>query len=491
MPRSSVKSTEPETPEMSDEGELVDLQGEDFSFAGPSGGSAALPFSAHRRLGHPNAAAYNIPDMSAASRPPPKSKTKTIHESPYPVFWVEVLDEAHQKWLSVDPLVTETIAKPHAFEPPASDRENALSYVIAFEEEGSARDVTRRYTKAYNAKTRKNRVESTHGGDRWWRKTMRAFSRGWNSDLDQIEDNELAGIEAREPMPRNVADFKDHPYYALERHLRRNEILVSSHEVGKVAAGRDAGTPGKKKLESIFRRRDVKVVKSADAWYRLGREIKMGEQPVKTIAPTRRPDEEDMGDEVEERAGTNLYIEDQTEVYEAPPIVNGRVPKNSYGNLDIFVPSMVPKGGVHLPCESQFSLQLPILLISADDEAARAARILGIDYADALTGFEFRGRHGTAVLKGVVVASEYCEAMEVVIDGFRDERAQEEEDRRALVALRMWKRFLVSLRIKERVDTYEVEGEENNDPEFQAEGNDSGMDTEEYDDDEAGGFFPE
>ena len=130
------------------------------------------------------------------------------------------------------------------------------------------------------------------------------------------------------------------------------------------------------------------------------------------------------------------------------------------------------------------------MLISADDEAAQAARILGIDYADALTGFEFRGRHGTAVLKGVVVASEYCEAVEAVIEGFRDERAQEEEDRRALVALRMWKRFLVSLRIKERVDTYEVEGEENNGPESQAE-DDSGMDTEEYDDDEAGGFFPE
>ena len=54
----------------------------------------------------------------------------------------------------------------------------------------------------------------------------------------------------------------------------------------------------------------------------------------------------------------------------------------------------------------------------------------------------------------------------------------------------MWKRFLVTLRIKERVDTYEVEGEEN-DPGFQAEENDSGMDTEEYDDDGAGGFFPE
>ena len=131
------------------------------------------------------------------------------------------------------------------------------------------------------------------------------------------------------------------------------------------------------------------------------------------------------------------------------------------------------------------------MLTNADDEASRAARVLGIDYADALTGFEFRGRHGTAVLKGVVVAAEYGEAVEAVIEGFRDERAQEEEDRRALVAVRLWKRFLVSLRIKERVDMYEVEGEENGDPEIQDEENDSGMDTEEYDDDEAGGFFPE
>ena len=352
MPQSSAPSRKAPSLELSDEREAVDVQGEDFTSASTSGSaSGAMSFSARRRLGHPHAAGYNIPDMTAPSRPPSRPKAKTIHESPYPVFWVEVLDEAHQKWLPVDPLVTEAIAKPHAFEPPASDKVNAMSYVIAFEDEGSARDVTRRYTKAYNSKTRKNRVESTHGGERWWRKTMGHFSRGWKSDLEQIEDNELAALEAREPMPRNVADFKDHPYYALERHLRRNEILVGNHEVGKVAAGRDAGTQGKKKLESIFRRRDVKVVKSADAWYRLGREIKIGEQPVKTITPSRKSENEDFGDDVEERAGTNLYTEDQTEVYEAPPIVNGRVPKNSYGNLDVFVPTMVPKGGVHIPGE--------------------------------------------------------------------------------------------------------------------------------------------
>jgi len=352
MPRSSTHKIKEPSPEVNDESEGADIQSPNSPFATAGGHSTGAPFSeARRRFGHPNAADYHLPDISAPIRPPPKLKTKTIHESAFPVFWVEVLDEAHQKWLPVDPLVTETIAKPRSFEPPAADRENNMSYVIAFEEEGTARDITRRYAKAYNAKTRKNRVESTHGGDNWWRRTMRQYSRGWKSDLDQIEDTELAATEAREPMPKNVADFKDHPYYALERHLRRNEVLVGNREVGKVAAGRDPSTPGQKKLESIFRRRDVKAVRSADAWYRLGREIKDGEQPLKMVEPKRKPEDIELGEDAEERAGTNLYSEDQTEVYKPPPIVNGRVPKNSYGNLDVFVPSMVPKGGVHIPCK--------------------------------------------------------------------------------------------------------------------------------------------
>jgi xeroderma pigmentosum group C-complementing protein len=124
-----------------------------------------------------------------------------------------------------------------------------------------------------------------------------------------------------------------------------------------------------------------------------------------------------------------------------------------------------------------------------DDEASRAARILGIDYSDALTGFEFRGRHGTAVLKGIVVAAEYREAVEAAIEGFRDEQARVEEQMRSYTALRMWKRLLVGLRIKERVDGYEVEGEE---PDVvPQDDDDSGMDTDEYVDDGGGGFLIE
>jgi xeroderma pigmentosum group C-complementing protein len=317
-----------------------------FNSSGPS--ALGMPFTPRRRLGHPNAANYFMPLVNslASASPKPKAKQKRIRESPFPVFWVEVLDEAHQKWMPVHPMDPTWVNSPRKFEPPASDPDNNMSYIIAFEDDGAARDVTRRYAKNFNAKTRKNRVESTEVGERWWRKTTRFYSRGWKSDLDQIEDTELAASEAREPMPKSVADFKDHPVYALERHLRRNEVLVNSKEVGKVAAGRDAS--GGKRLESVYRRRDVKLVKSADGWYRIGRDVKVGEQPVK-IVPPRKPQGDDVEDGEEERAGTALYTFDQTELYEPPPVMNGRVPKNSYGNLDIYVPSMVPPGGVHIP----------------------------------------------------------------------------------------------------------------------------------------------
>ncbi|RDW85638.1 hypothetical protein BP5796_03963 [Coleophoma crateriformis] len=484
MPRSAPRVTKVPSPESSNEEDAIDLHGSSSPFRSNGGQGPAVPIPARRRLGHPHAAAYHLPDMAAPPRAPPKPKTKPIYESPYPVYWVEVLDEAHQKWFPVDPLVTDTMSKPRAFEPPAADRENNMSYVVAFEEDGCARDVTRRYAKTYNAKTRKNRVESIKGGEKWWRRTMRAYSRGWQSDLDQIEDTELSQAEAREPMPKNVADFKDHPYYALERHLKRNEILTSTREVGKVAAGKDtSGPPGRKKLESIYRRRDVKIAKSADAWYRLGREVKIGEQPVKVV-PARRTNDEDIGDDAEEGAGTNLYTEDQTALYESPPIVNGRVPKNSFGNLDIYVPSMVPKGGVHI--------HYP--------EASRAARLLGIDYADALTGFEFRGRHGTAILKGIVVATEYYEGIEAVIQGFRDEEARAQEEMRTITVLKFWKRFLVSLRIKERIDTYDIEGEDPPVGDLPSQPHKDIPDEEDeviqsddsrYEDDYGGGFIPE
>lgn len=146
-----------------------------------------------------------------------------------------------------------------------------MSYVIAFEDDGSAKDVTRRYVRAYNAKTRRARVESTHQGAIWIKRVLRLYKRSHTLDRDQVEDTELARKEAQEPLPENVQDFKDHPYYALERHLRRNEVIHPKRETGKIMNGRAGNAKGS---DPIYRRRDVHVVRSADSWYRMGREIK-------------------------------------------------------------------------------------------------------------------------------------------------------------------------------------------------------------------------
>lgn len=60
---------------------------------------------------------------------------KCIVESPHPIYWVEAFDEAAQKWIAVDPLVTKSVGKPRKLEPPASDRENNMVYVISFEDD--------------------------------------------------------------------------------------------------------------------------------------------------------------------------------------------------------------------------------------------------------------------------------------------------------------------------------------------------------------------
>ena len=39
----------------------------------------------------------------------------------------------------------------------------------------------------------------------------------------------------------------------------------------------------------------------------------------------------------------------QTEIYVPPPAVEGKVPRNEYGNVELFKPWMLPKGTVHIP----------------------------------------------------------------------------------------------------------------------------------------------
>ncbi|KAL8822185.1 MAG: hypothetical protein Q9170_008400, partial [Blastenia crenularia] len=263
------------------------------------------------------------------------------------------------------------------------------------------KDVTRRYTRSYTAKILPMRVDVKAEGKSWLDGVMKLFRYPSQERREREikEDEDLAKREASEPMPRNIADFKNHPVFALERHLRRNEIVHPKCEVGRVNIG--VGTAGggseNARTESVYRRTDVLVCKTAEQWFRLGWEIRAQAQPVKRLPPARRREQRrrdelvlDEEEDVEEgEAGKALYAPHQTALYTPPPIpASGHpIPRNAFGNLDIYTPSMVPARGYH----------------STHPLTAIAAKTMGIDAVDAVTGFTFSGRRGKAVITGAVV----------------------------------------------------------------------------------------
>lgn len=397
-------------------------------------------------------------------------KAKKIVDSPYPIWWVEAFSPAITQWIPLDPIVRHTVNKPKTgFEPPGSDNLNAMSYVIAFEDDGTAKDITIRYASMYNAKTRKTRVESIRQGEEWFGNVMRHFAKALPDDRDAIEDAALDRKLAQEGMPKNVQDFKDHPVYVLERHLRHNEVIEPKNECGKLTVG----TGKNQKVESVYRASNVHACRSAEGWYRKGRDIKPGEQPLKRVVPKRRravsspPEDEDA--EVE-REGVALYAKFQTDVYIPPPVVDGRIPRNGYGNLDVYVDTMVPPGGVHV--------RHPM--------AAQAAKVLKIDAAEAVTGFKFKGRQGTAIIDGVVVDARYTAAMIITISSLEDELEDHINADRVAIMHGLWKKMLHVLKVRKRVqDAYGQHGRQA--------GNDNDADDDDddptYQEGDAGGFF--
>ena len=128
-----------------------------------------------------------------------------------PVYWTEVFSRPDSKWFPVDP-IRAFVNKRKSFDPtpsatstnatnnyppgtgpsplinrrmPGTKVENRMVYVLAFEEDGYARDVTRRYARDYAAKVAKvqggSSAPNTGGGGKgrqaWWSSVLRLIER--------------------------------------------------------------------------------------------------------------------------------------------------------------------------------------------------------------------------------------------------------------------------------------------------------------------------
>jgi len=401
---------------------------------------------------------------SVPSRKPNMNYDKDM---PFPTYWTEVISPLSHDIFPVDPLVLiPAVATGQdqlaAFEPRGAKAEKAkqvISYVVGYSSDGTAKDVTTRYLKRHMwpGKTkgvrmpverlpvmnRRGKVKRYEEYD-WFKTVMSGYSRSdkMRTAVDDLEDSQ--DLKAVKPEKKEAKEgeeslqgYKQSADFVLERHLRREEALLPGSEPVKTFV---TGKGDKMKEEPVYWRKDVVVCHTGESWHKEGRQVKAGEHPLKmvpvrAVTLARKREVEEAERDTGEKLKQGLYSWDQTEWIIPPPIENGIIPKNAFGNMDCFVPTMVPKGAVHIPLKSTMKI----------------CKKLGIDYAEAVTGFEFGNQRAVPVITGVIVATEH---EDLVIDAWEkaeEERKTKEEGKREKAALAMWRRFLMGLRIVERV----------------------------------------
>lgn len=389
--------------------------------------------------------------------------TNYFEDSDYPIFWVEIWDKFVKKWVSVDPIVLKTIEvapmrRKSKFEPPSTETRNQLTYVMAYDRLGGVKDVTRRYSQYYNAKTIKKKIQfRSEEEENWYNRIIKAsclsLRKNKLNKIDILELKEFHSRDLAEGIPNNIADFKNHPVYALESQLKQNEIIFPMDESSSCGFFRNKSTGKNKKDQPvipIYKRSHVYGLRSAKAWYLRGRVLKVGVQPLKHKKKNVMLREATSEDQEEEEEFTRLYAEFQTKLYIPPPIIDGKINKNAYGNIDIYTSSMIPENGYLV----KISLKYPIKLVE------NAAKILDIDYAKAITTFDFGKSEGkkafnripTAREGGILVDIKYKEALLLMMDVLAEEEERLHLQSIELNSLNNWKYFLAKLRISERLN---------------------------------------
>ncbi|XP_042536002.1 DNA repair protein complementing XP-C cells [Dipodomys spectabilis] len=331
--------------------------------------------------------------------------------------WLEVFCEQEGKWVCVD-CVHGVVGQPLVCHRYAT---KPMAYVVGFDSDGCVRDVTQRYDPAWMTATRKCRIDAE-----WWAETLRPYQSPF-VERERKEDLEFQAKHLDQPLPTAIGTYKNHPLYALKRHLLKYEAIYPE----------TAAVLGYCRGEAVYSRDCVHTLHSKDTWLKQARVVRLGEVPYKMVkgysnrarkarlAEPHLQDQNDLG----------LFGHWQTEEYQPPVAVDGKVPRNEFGNVYLFLPCMMPIGCVQL--------RLPNL--------HRVARKLDIDCVQAITGFDFHGGYSHPITDGYIVCEEF---RDVLLAAWENEQAlaeKKEKEKREKRALGNWKLLVRGLLIRERL----------------------------------------
>ncbi|XP_066499857.1 DNA repair protein complementing XP-C cells [Hoplias malabaricus] len=329
--------------------------------------------------------------------------------------WIEVYLDGVKKWVCVD--VDQGVGKPHLCTNQATQ---PITYVVGVDGEGYLKDLSTRYDPTWLTSSRRRRVDSE-----WWEETIH-FYECPGSEREKQEDKEMQDKLLDKPLPTSISEYKNHPLYVLERHLLKYEALYPS----------SAAILGYCRGEAVYSRDCVHTLHSRDTWLKEARTVRLGEEPYKMVKGfSNRSRKARMMSEQKDDKDLALFGHWQTEEYQPPLAIDGRVPRNEFGNVYMFKPCMLPVGCVHL--------HLPNL--------HRVARKLNLDCAAAVTGFDFHGGYAHAVNDGYIVCEEHQEILKAAWENEQDILQKKEQEKREKRAISNWTLLVKGLLIKERL----------------------------------------
>ncbi|XP_029457237.1 LOW QUALITY PROTEIN: DNA repair protein complementing XP-C cells [Rhinatrema bivittatum] len=331
--------------------------------------------------------------------------------------WLEVFLEREKKWVCID-CIHGVVDQPQQCYKLAT---KPVTYIVGIDNDGCTKDITQRYDTAWMTSTRKRRVDPE-----WWRETLEPY-RSPFTEQEKKEDLELQAKLLDQPLPTSITEFKNHPLYALKRHLLKYEAIYPD----------TAAILGYCRGEAVYSRSGVHTLHSRDTWLKDARVVRIGEVPYKMVkgqsnrarkARLSDPEKQDCND-------LALFGLWQTEDYQPPVAVDGKVPRNEYGNVYLFKPSMLPIGCSHLQVSNLH----------------RVARKLDIDCVPAITGFDFHCGFSHPVTDGYVVCEEHKEVLLAAWENEQADIERKEKEKREKRALAHWKLLVKGLLIRERL----------------------------------------
>lgn len=224
------------------------------------------------------------------------------------------------------------------------------------------------------------------------------------------------------------------------------------------------------KGQRVYPRSAVRDLRSEQAWFRRGFDIRPGEAPVKHLAPKvaggkkvaalsaaaaegeatlDRLDDLDgggggAGDGTAAAGGgggggTALFGEWQTIVHVPAMAYNGKVPRSSHGHVELWTERHVPIGCVHIDAASAPKL-------------GQAAKQLGLDAVPAMIGFDVHDGRPVPKFDGFVVCEEHADILREAASTMSDLAEDSEVQKRHEQAVGLWRTLLRAIEVRRRLE---------------------------------------